>query len=126
MCPLLLSIGVACVLYNLAVQNNTNYPSDLWLAVQGSNNFYREARRSKHTLTLFDPFSRDYSDSIGLNGLQGFDCVRAIEGFPVSFSEKSSPVTALSDQAFIERTEDCPTFRAVSYTHLTLPTRLSV
>ena len=110
-CPLLLSIGVTYVLYSLIAPGNTGISSHLSFAVKGSKVDYHKTEHSKHTLTLYDPFSRDYSDSIGIKGLQGFDCVRAIEGFPVSFSEKSSPVIPLSDQVFIERTKDCSTFR---------------
>ncbi|KAK7112470.1 N-acetyllactosaminide beta-1,6-N-acetylglucosaminyl-transferase-like [Littorina saxatilis] len=111
-CPVLLTVCALYVLQIVLLHSGTQTaPRSLGLG----HNFWKErggSADSRRTFTLFDPFSRDYSDSVGLKGLQGFDCVAAIEGFPVSFDQKpSAPVVGLSENTLTERTGDCQSFR---------------
>ncbi|XP_076445032.1 N-acetyllactosaminide beta-1,6-N-acetylglucosaminyl-transferase-like isoform X2 [Babylonia areolata] len=64
-------------------------------------------------IRLYDPFARDPGDRVGFRGLHTFDCVRAMEGFPVPLDEKSasSSIARVSDQAFSQQLEDCGSFK---------------
>ncbi|XP_025096271.1 N-acetyllactosaminide beta-1,6-N-acetylglucosaminyl-transferase-like isoform X2 [Pomacea canaliculata] len=66
----------------------------------------------KPSVTVKDPIRFVSADDVGLRGLQNYDCVRAIEGFPLSskdFGENSVP--RIWDEDFIRLTSNCENFR---------------